>query len=107
MGRVNSNETFVPVALTCTGIAAASLDAGPSLGALATSRTADIREMAPSRAAAGVRMPWLGQGPAPVKPRLGFAQRKQINPAQTYAHAIGAVTTGDSQTGSLPAWDPV
>jgi hypothetical protein len=107
VGLVNSNETFVPVALTCAGIPAASLGALPSLGVLATSRTADIREMAPSRAAAGVRMPWLGQGPASVKPRLGFAQRKQNNPAQTYAHAIGAVTTRDSQTGSLPAWDPV
>jgi hypothetical protein len=63
--------------------------------------------MAPSRAAAGVRMPRPGQRPASVKPRLGFAQRKQNNPAQTYAHAIGAVTTRDSQTGSLPAWDPV
>jgi hypothetical protein len=63
--------------------------------------------MAPSRAVAGVRMPWLSQGPA-VKPRFGFAQRKQDNPTQTYAHAIGAAaTTGDSQTGSLPAWDPV
>jgi hypothetical protein len=63
--------------------------------------------MAPSRAAAGVRMPWLSQGPAPVKPRLGFAQRKQNNPAPTYAHAIDAATTGDSRTGSQPAWDPV
>jgi hypothetical protein len=107
VGLVNSNETFVPVAVTCAGISAASLGALPFLGVLATSRTADIREMAPSRAAAGVRMPWLGQGPASVKPRLGFAQRKQNNPAQTYAHAIGAVTTRDSQTGSLPAWDPV
>ena len=104
---MNSNETFVPVALTCAGISAASLDARPSLGVLATSRTADIREMAPSRAAAGARMPWLGQGQALAKPRPGFAPRKQNNPAQTYAHAIGAVATGDSQTGSHPAWDPV
>ncbi|MGH3068743.1 MAG: hypothetical protein ACRDMI_09155 [Streptosporangiaceae bacterium] len=104
---MNSNETFVPVARLCAGISAAPLGARPSLGVLATSRTADIREMAPSRAAAGVRMPWLSQGPAPVKPRFGFTQRKQNNPAQTYAHAIGAVATGDSQTGSLPAWDPV
>jgi len=102
---VNSNETNVPVAAhPCAGISAASLGARPSLGVLATS--ADIREMAPARAAAGVRMPWLSQGPA--KPRFGFAQRRQNNPAQTYAHAIGAVATGDSQTGSLPAaWDPV
>ena len=107
MGPVNSNETFVPVAQTCAGISAAPLSARPSLGVLATFRTADIREMAPSRAAAGVRMPWLGQGPASAKPRLVFAQRKQNNPAQTYAHAIGAVATRDSQTGSLPAWDPV
>jgi hypothetical protein len=103
---VNSNETNVPVAARpCAGISAASLGARPSLGVLATS--ADIREMAPARAAAGVRMPWLSQGPA-AKPRFGLAQRKQNNPAQTYAHAIGAATTGDSQTGSLPAaWDPV
>ena len=118
MGPVNSNETFVPVARTCAGISAAPLSARPSLGVLATFRTADIREMAPARAAAGVRMPWLGQGqasaeprlgqgPASVKPRLGFAPRKQNNPTQTYAHAIGAVATRDSQTGSLPAWDPV
>jgi hypothetical protein len=52
-------------------------------------------------------MPWLSQGPATVKPRFGFAPRKQNNPAQTYTHAIGAVITDDSQTGSLPAWDPV
>jgi hypothetical protein len=104
---VNSNETYVPVARLCAGISAAPLGARPSLGVLATSRTADIREMAPSRAAAGVRMPWLGQGPATVKPRVGSAPRKQGNPAQTYTHAIGAVITDDSQTGSLPAWDPV
>jgi hypothetical protein len=104
---VNSNETFVPVARLCAGISAAPLGARPSLGVLATSRTADIREMAPSRAAAGVRMPWLNQGPATVKPRFGFAPRKQSNPAQTYVHAIDAVATGGSQTGSHPAWDPV
>ncbi|HEY7919376.1 MAG TPA: hypothetical protein VIE45_06955 [Streptosporangiaceae bacterium] len=118
---MNSNDSFVPVARLCAGISAAPLGARPSLGvpatslgvpatslgSLATSRTADIREMAPSRAAAGVRMPWLSQGPATVKPRFGFAPRKQNNPAQTYTHAIGAVITDDSQTGSLPAWDPV
>jgi hypothetical protein len=104
---VNSNESFVPVARLCAGISAAPLGAHPSLGVLATSRTADIREMAPSRAAAGVRMPWLSQGPATVKPRFGFGPRTQNNPAQTYAHAIDAVATGGSQTGSHPAWDPV
>jgi hypothetical protein len=104
---VNSNETFVPVAPPCAGISAAQLGALPFLGVLTTSRTADIREMAPSRAAAGVRMPWLSQGPATVKPRFGFAPRKQDNPAQTYAHAIDAVATGGSRTGSQPAWDPV
>ena len=104
---MNSNETFVPVAPLCAGISAAPLGAHPSLGVLTTSRTADIREMASSRAAAGVRMPWLSQGPATVKPRFGFAPRKQDNPAQTYAHAIDAVATGGSRTGSQPAWDPV
>lgn len=104
---MNSNEIFVPVARLCAGISAASLGARPSLGVLATSRTADIREMARSRAAAGVRMPRLSQGPAQVKPRFGFAARKQDNPAPTYAHAIDAVATGGSQTGSHPAWDPV
>ena len=103
---MNSNETNVPVAARpCAGISAASLGARPPLGVLAI--IADVREMAPSRAAAGVRMPWLSQGPASVKPRFGFARRTQYNPAQTYAHAIGVVTTSDSQTGSLPAWDPV
>ncbi len=104
---MNSNETFVPVASLCAGISAAPLGAHPSLGVLATSRTADIREMAPSRAAAGVRMPWLSQGPATVKPRSGYAPRKQDSPAQTYVHAIDAVATGGSRTGSHPAWDPV
>jgi hypothetical protein len=104
---VNSNEIFVPVARLCAGISAAPLGARPSLGVLVTSRTADIREMAPSRAAAGVRMPWLSQGPAQVKPRFGFAARKQDNPVPTYVHAIDAVATGGSQTGSHPAWDPV
>lgn len=109
---MNSNEIFVPVARLCAAISAASLDARPSLAVmgtsvLATARTANLREMAPSRAAAGVGMPWLRHGPAQVKPRLGFAHSKQNNPAQTYAHAIGAAATGDSQTGSLPAWDPV
>jgi hypothetical protein len=102
---VNSNKTFVPVARLCAGISAAPLAARPSLGVLATSSTADIREMAPSRAAAGVRMPWLSQ--ATARPRFGFGPRTQNNPAQTYTHAIGAVITDDSQTGSLPAWDPV
>jgi hypothetical protein len=104
---VNSNETFVPVARSCAGISAAPLNARLSLDVPATFSAAGIREMAPSRAAAGVRMPWLSQGPAPVKPRFGFAQRKQNNPAPTYIHAIGAVATGDSRTGSQPAWDPV
>jgi hypothetical protein len=52
-------------------------------------------------------MPWISQGPAPVKQRFGFAARKQDNPAQTYTHAIDAVATGGSRTGSQPAWDPV
>jgi hypothetical protein len=63
--------------------------------------------MAPSRAAAGVRMPWLGQGSTTARLRFGFGPRTQNNPAQTYTHAIGAVITDDSRTGSLPAWDPV
>jgi hypothetical protein len=105
---VNSNETFMPVAARPrAGISATSLVARPSLGVLAASCTADIREIAPSRAAAGVRMPWLSHAPASVKPRPGFAQRTQNNSAQTYTNAIGAVATGDGQTGSLPAWDPV
>jgi hypothetical protein len=104
---VNSNETFMPVAARPrAGISAASLGARPSLGVLATSCTADIREMAPSRAAAGVRLPWASHVPASAK-RPGFAPRTQNNSAQTYTNAIGAVTTGDGQTGSLPAWDPV
>ena len=104
---MNSNETFVPVAHLCAGISAAPLGARPSLGVPATSRTADIREMAPARAAAGVAMPWLSQGPVPVAPRFGLAQRNQNHPAPTYTHAIGAVASGDSRTGSQPAWDPV
>ena len=111
---MNSNETFMPVAARPrAGIAAAPLGARPSRGVPATSRTADIREIAPSRAAAGVRMPWPSHVPASVKPRPGFAQHTRNNSAQTYnstqtyTNAIGAVTTGDGQTGSLPAWDPV
>ena len=109
---MNSNEIFVPVARLCAGLSAASLDARPSLAVadtsvLATARIANIREMAPSRAAAGVGMPSLRHGPAQAKPRPGFAHGKQNNPAQTYAHAIGAVASGDGQMGSLPAWDPV
>jgi hypothetical protein len=105
---VNSNKTFMPVAARLrAGISAAPLGARPSLGVLATSCTADIREMAPSRAAAGVRMPWASHVPVSAKPRPGFAPRTQNNSAQTYINAIGAVTTGDGQTGSLPAWDPV
>jgi hypothetical protein len=103
---VNSNETFMPVAARPrAGISAASLGARPSLGVLVTSCTADIREMAPSRAAAGVRLPWVTHVPASAKPR--FAPRTQDNSAQTYTNAIGAVITDDGQTGSLPAWDPV
>jgi hypothetical protein len=104
---VNSNKTFVPVARLCAGISAAPLGARPSLGVLATFSTADIRDMAPSRATAGVRMPWLGHGSATARLRFGFGPRTQNNPAQTYTHAIGAVITDDSRTGSLPAWDPV
>ena len=104
---MNSNKTIVPVAARpCAGTFAASLGARPSLGVPVTSRTAAIREMAPSRAAAGVRMPWLSQRSA-LKPRFGFAQRTQNNPTPTYTHAIGAVATGNSQMGSLSAWDPV
>ena len=59
--------------------------------------------------------------PLTARPRViagGLAQRRgqksvQAQPAQpgtsvkTYTHAMSAAANGGSQTGSLPAWDPV
>jgi acyl-CoA thioesterase II len=102
---VNNNVTFVPVtARPWTGTSAASLGAGFLSGRVTAQDAADLRAMAPSCAATGA--PLSMQLPV-VTPAMPGAGQPSITHVKTYTHAIGAAAKRDSQTGSLPAWDPV
>ncbi|MGP7996441.1 MAG: hypothetical protein ACLPKI_03755 [Streptosporangiaceae bacterium] len=59
--------------------------------------------LARPRVSTGVLAQRRDQAFAQVKP--GFGQ--QSTATETYTHAIRAAADGGSQTGSLPAWDPV
>ena len=103
---MNNNVILVPVAARPrTGVSAASLGAGLLSGVVLAQPAADNRAMAPSCAAHGVQLPpqWRLQADFPAMPGLG----QQGTAAKTYTHAIGAAAKRGSQTGSLPAWDPV
>jgi hypothetical protein len=101
---VNNFVTFVPVAARPrTGISAAPLGAS-DLSGFALTQGADFRAMAPSCAATGVLLLEQPlQAAIPAMPGLS----QQGTTVETYRHAIGAAAKRDSQTGSLPAWDPV
>ena len=86
---------------------------------------ADLPQAGAFAAAPGACLPiglpaLLGPAELPMtaRPRViagGLAQRRgqksvQAQPGtsvKTYTHAMSAATNGGSQTGSLPAWDPV
>ena len=101
---MNNNVTLVPVtARPWTGISAAPLGAS-NLSGFALTQGTDFRAMAPSCATTGVLLPEQPlQAATPAMPGLG----QQSITVETYRHAIGAAAKRDSQTGSLPAWDPV
>ena len=102
---MNNNVTLVPVtARPWTGISAAPLGASDLSGFALAQSAADFRAMAPSCAATGVLLPEQPlQAAIPAMPGLG----QQSTTVETYTHAIGAAAKRGSQTGSLPAWDPV
>ncbi len=101
---MNNNVTLVPVtARPWTGISAAPLGAGDLSGFDLARSGAEFRAMAPSCAAIGVLLAEQQLQATPAMPGLG----QQSTTVETYIHAIGAAAKRDSQTGSLPAWDPV
>ena len=102
---MNNNVTLVPVAARpWTGISAAPLGTSDLSGFALAQIAAGFRAMAPSCAATGVLLPEHQlQAAIPAMPGPG----QQTTTVETYTHAIGAAAKRDSQTGSLPAWDPV
>ena len=102
---MNNNMVSVPVAASPrAGACAASLGALLPFGVPAAFRSTDHRAMTPWGATAGAARQRLRK--ASVKPSLPVALGQRMS-AKTYLHAIGAATNSGSQTGSLPAWDPV
>ena len=108
---MNNDVTLVPVtARPWTGISAAPLGAGDLSGFALAQIAADFRAMAPSCAATGVLLPEQHlQAVTPALPGLGQQSTtvETCTTVETYTLAIGAAAKRDSQTGSLPAWDPV
>jgi hypothetical protein len=101
---VNNDMTFVLVtARPWAGVSAAAPDACPPLGGLAALRVAEHRAMPDFPATTSAFPQRLHQESVSVKP--GFGQQGTSVP--TYINATGAAANGGSQTGSLPAWDPV
>ena len=100
--------TFVPVtALPWAGATAASLDTCLTSGVMAARGTADDRMVAPARAVICDLPQRQRQASASVMPGLVSTEGQQSNLHKTYTDAIPAAAHTGSQTGSLPAWDPV
>jgi hypothetical protein len=101
---VNNDMTWVPVAAnTQTGAFAAAPGACLPMGPLALLDPAGHLVIARPRVSSGAGVQRRDQAFTKVMPGLG----QQGTSAKTYTHAIRAVANGGSQTGSLPAWDPV
>ena len=101
---MNNNMQPVPVAdMPRAGAFAAAPGARLPMGVLALPGTAEHPIAARPRVIAGVLAQRHGQESVQAKP--GFGQ--QGTSVKTYNHAMSAAAGGGSQTGSLPAWDPV
>ena len=101
---VNNDMRWVPVAANPrAGAFAAAPGACLPMGVLAFLDPAEHLMIARPRVITGVPAQRRDQAFTQVKPGLG----QQSTSAKTYTHAISAVANGGSQTGSLPAWDPV
>jgi hypothetical protein len=93
----------VPVAdMPRAGAFAAAPGAFLPIGVPALLGPADLPVTARPRVIAGGLAQRRGQTSVPAKPCNG----QQGTSVKTYTHAMSAAATG-SQTGSLPAWDPV
>ena len=101
---MNNDMRWVPVAANPrAGAFAAAPGACLPMGVLALPDPAGHLVMARPRVTTGVRAQRRDQAFTQVMPGLGQLSTS----AKTYTHAIRAVADGGSQTGSLPAWDPV
>ena len=98
-----NNMLLVPVAdIPLAGAFAAAPGAFLPTGVPALLGTADLPATARPRVIAGGLAQRRGQTSVQAKPCNG----QQGTSVKTYTHAMSAAATG-SQTGSLPAWDPV
>jgi hypothetical protein len=102
---VNNNMRSVPVAdMPWAGAFAATPGACLPMGGPALLGPAGLPATARPRVITGSEFAQRhGQTSVQVKP--GFGQ--QGTSVKTYIHATSAAANGGSQTGSLPAWDPV
>jgi len=101
---VNNNMRPVPVTgMPWAGAFAAAPGACLAMAGAALGNQAEGIVLARPRVRTGVLAQRRDQAPAQVKP--GFGQ--QITSVKTYTHVTCAAADGGSQTGSLPAWDPV
>ena len=100
---VNNNMLSLPVAgYPWAGAFAAAPGACLPMGTLASLSSAEHPVLARPRAATSVLAQRRDQASAQVKPVFG-----QPSTTTMYTHVIRAAADGGSQTGSLPAWDPV
>lgn len=102
---VNNDMYSVPVAdLPRAGAFAATPGACLPMGVLALLGPAEYPLTARPRVITGVLAQRRDQAPTQVEPGI-FGQPSTS--VKTYTHAMSAAADGGSQTGSLPAWDPV
>ncbi|HEY9241558.1 MAG TPA: hypothetical protein VIP48_06230 [Streptosporangiaceae bacterium] len=104
MSLVNNNMRSVPVAdMPWAGAFAAAPGACLPMGVPVLLGPAELPVTARPRVIAGGLAQRRGQTSVQAKPGIG----QQGTSVKTYTHAMSAAATGGSQTGSLPAWDPV
>ncbi len=101
---MNNNMRSVPVAdIPRAGAFAAAPGACLPTGVPALLGPAELPLTARPRVIAGGLAQRRGQTSVQTKPGTG----QQGTSVKTYTHAMSAAANGGSQTGSLPAWDPV
>ncbi len=101
---MNNNMRSVPVAdMPRAGTFAAAPGTCLPIGVLALLDPAEHRVTARPRVLTDVLAQRRDQAFTQVKPGIG----QPGTSVQTYTHAMSAAANGGSQTGSLPAWDPV
>ena len=101
---MNNNMRSLPVTdMPWAGAFAAAPASCLPMGGSALLGPAELPMTARPRVIAGALVQRRGQTSVQAKP--GFGQ--QGTSVKTYTHAMSAAASGGSQTGSLPAWDPV